>query len=70
MSIVASTWYRDSHGLFDYEEKQKLTVSNMKVKDNCKLHGHWLLSFYIDKVNKFTEFLMSNYYLNSRPEEA
>jgi hypothetical protein len=36
MSIQAQTWYRDSHGLFDYEEKEKLTLSNMKVKDNCK----------------------------------
>lgn len=36
ISIQAFTWYRDSHGLFDYEEKEKLTTSNLKVKDNCK----------------------------------
>ena len=36
MSICASTWYRDSHGLFDYEEKEKLTLTNFKIKNNCK----------------------------------
>jgi hypothetical protein len=36
MTVCASTWYRDSHGLFDYEEKEKLTLSNFKMKNNCK----------------------------------
>ena len=36
MTISAATWYRDSHGLFDYEEKEKLTMSNFKMKNNCK----------------------------------
>ena len=25
--LLASTWYRDSHGLYDYEESQKLTIN-------------------------------------------
>lgn len=37
MSVCASTWYRDSHGLFDYEEKEKLTLSNFKIKNNFVL---------------------------------
>jgi hypothetical protein len=37
ISVQASTWYRDSHGLFDYEEKEKLTLSNFKLKNNFVL---------------------------------
>ena len=37
LNIVASTWYRDSHGLFDYEENMKLTINQFKLNTNCKL---------------------------------
>lgn len=40
MTISAATWYRDSHGLFDYEEKEKLTMSNFKMRNNFVLKRH------------------------------
>ena len=34
--MEAFTWYRDSHGLFDYEEKEKITHCAVQASKNCK----------------------------------
>ena len=33
---MASTWYRDSHGLYDYEEDNKISISHFKASQGCK----------------------------------
>lgn len=34
--MLIQTWYRDSHGLFDYEEEEKLTMNEIKATNSCK----------------------------------
>ena len=55
MQIEAATWYRDSHGLFDYEEKEKLTICKITALNNCKFIE------FIDKfdtsINKFQNYI-------------
>jgi hypothetical protein len=36
--ILIQTWYRDSHGLFDYEEEEKLTMNEIKATNSFNLH--------------------------------
>ena len=47
--ITANTWYRDSHGLFDYEEKQKLVISKLQASQNCKSTVHSNLSVHLKR---------------------
>ena len=36
ITIDVSTWYRDSHGLFDYEEHEKVKLNEFKTMSSCK----------------------------------
>lgn len=33
LKISAYTWYRDSHGLFDYEEDKKMTIDHLEFQN-------------------------------------
>ena len=44
--VEAITWHIDSHGLFDYEEKERVTLSSFNHFTNCKsisLFYHFLV---------------------------
>jgi len=37
LKVEASTWKRDSHGLYDYEKSNQITYNNLMAKnDFCK----------------------------------
>jgi len=50
--MEATTWYRDSHGLFDYEEHEKITKSHLKSRSSflLKRDGDLL------NLEEFTDF--------------
>ena len=45
IQIQCKTWYRDSHGLFDYEEEQKMTHNKFSTNGSCKLLRNFIILF-------------------------
>lgn len=45
--MEAITWHRDSHGLFDYEEKERVTLSEFNLFTNCKFYLNYFMIFLV-----------------------